>query len=247
MYNYFRVTTMVDIEHKTLEILKSHIDNLDYLLNNLDILRVLVFDEVSTIEVWNQVAREESYNELAVLILKSGKINKIAESLVIVGKRKNQDENMILAVISSFNNFFDKVYELYLLDQILYILTNFSLEELESLMVLEEGFVTNSWQLVNCFGIEERQTMLYDIYYEETYNKIYSLKLYYQERINSLLSLEEMKRKYELLNQRLRDIAYSEAQSFYANKLYIGLNTLVKKSREPRKRTRKVNVEQLEF
>ena len=99
---------MVDIEHKTLEVLKMYVNDIYYLLNNITFFRDLVFGELTNIDLWNSVTREISYNELAILIIKSGKINEIAESLIVVddGKILQSEEKMILSVVRSFNNFF---------------------------------------------------------------------------------------------------------------------------------------------
>lgn len=238
---------MVDIEHKTLEVLKMYVNDIFYLLNNITFFRDLVFGELTNIDLWNSVTREISYNELAILIIKSGKINEIAESLIVVddGKILQSEEKMILSVVRSFNIFFSKVYELYLLDQILYFLTNFRIEDIANILLPINGFETNSYNMKTCFGMEERQTMIYDFYYEETYHKIYNIKMDYQNRIKDLLRNPNGKRKYELLNQKLSELTFNGSSSFYINKMYIALNTLINEPGLSRKRVKIYDSEQL--
>lgn len=242
---------MVDIEFRTLEVLKNNLSNIRELLINLKNLKELVSHCSTSVNYWSQAKREVCYSEIAGLILRSGKINDIVKELIILNPKNINDDaeiQLILAIIKGFKNFFDKVYEIYLLDQALFLLTNLNAIDASTLAMAMNGFVTNSYLESISFGIEEKQITFYDYYYEEFYKKILDVKCFYLEQIRKLLSMPGMTEKFSYLKKVLEDITFGGADNFYINQMYILFSGLrEEKVSRPNSRKRKVNPDQLSF
>lgn len=242
---------MVDIEFRTLEVLKNNLSNIRELLINPKNLKELVSHCSVKVENWSQARREACYSEIAGLILRSGKINDIVKELIILNPKDISDDvevQLILAIIKGFKNFFDKVYEIYLLDQALFLLINLNDIDVSTLAMATNGFITNSYLESICFGIEEKQVTLYDYYYEESYKKIWGLKTFYLEQIRRLLSEPGMAEKFRNLKKLLEEITFGGEENFYINQMYILFSCLrEEKVSKPNLRKRKINPDQLSF
>ncbi len=216
---------MIDIEHKTLEILKYNINNLEALLQDEAEIKRAIFRNISLIDRWTCEAKRQKYLEIALEILKSDNINEIMSILTnycMKRKRKYDEINMFIGVISDFLTFFNKIYDIYLLDQILYVLKEFNTISMPN---FKTAFKTNSYYESIHFSLDFTQLTLIDQDNDYIIKAFCLIQNWYKKQIQALLQNSNIKKAIPLIRERLHQECFNDLTNYYAQRLYIAFET----------------------
>ncbi len=223
---------MVDIEHKSLKILQQNLSQLDFFVLQKERIKQIIIGDISYIDEWNESLRLELYKKICLDILNNYDINEIHFNLAnlkdLCTTEKDINLNLIYSVLIAFFSFFNQIYEMFLLDQILFLLMNFSQEELIKPEVVLQVHQTNSYFESINFGLD---------FEHEKIKFIYCTKMECIRIIKRLLSIPEYLEKINILNKTLEEYISNGQDNYYANRIFIALNDTINRGME-RKRVK---------
>ncbi len=241
---------MVDIESKSLNFLRSNILSLDKISEKE--VEALISD-ITYINDWTILKKLKTYINLAESILTETDVNEtwnrislLAHKYQITSSRKGQG---FYAVVSDFKDFLARVYEIYLLDQILFILNNKDIIKLPEL--LEPQKTKSNYEEYN-YGLSLIQESLDGESFRENIDKtLYQIKDYYLKELNNLLKKDEYLETFTKLKDFCESIATNpQNKSWYIASLCVYLvNIKIPNRQMARTRTmpQKKNNNQLTF
>jgi len=241
---------MIDIERKTLKLLQQHVNDLNIFISHGEEIKKQIIEDVTHIDEWDSKLRLQLYKEICKDILSFSNIDDVHFQLSIIQqlyKRVNDvDLGMIYAVLVDFFPFFDRIYEWVMLNQILFLLTSFSLEELSQSEVIKKRYSTNSYYESVYFGLDFEQMKLYSFFDEEFSQFLYCVKAECKQTIAKLLQMPEYQAKWEALDATLEDYIFREGQdNYYSQRLFLALHSFDKKP--VRARVKKVDEDDLQL
>lgn len=214
---------MVDVERKSLMLVKKNVKCIKELVSDKEFVEQQIFGNITYIDEWNSFLREQLFNDLMRDILKAGVINDWAYVISSPEYLQSSSCNFNLfwaSVFGKFGFFFKVVYEIYLLDQLIFILNNLSEEEIKSEDFLQP-FKTGSVLESTNFNLDYEQITLYNDYHEESLQKMLAIQGYYIALFKNMLNREKIKNKAEILKSRLEEIKLSSFDdNIYVQKLF---------------------------
>lgn len=208
---------MVDIEHKSLELVKSNLGNLENLFS--DRSRISEYMSVpSYIDDWNNDKAFKCYAEILIDTLNKGNINAIMGVLgkldsIIAREQSGSEVSIFLCSLLKFGSFSKNVYEAYLLDQLIYIINVFSIEEIKKGVAFPGA--TNSIYIEEIRDLLKRATSR-----EEFEVDLYKLKLKCKKKYLALLKNPENATKLISLHTALEELILIKQDTPYSLELY---------------------------
>ncbi len=189
---------MIDIEHKTLKYLENNLDHLEALKDKTKI-KEEIFLEPSHISKWDSNERLFLYIKIMQEILAQNKLIEVNKALrvclFLVNEEKDHDLGMFYAIILGFYDFFKKIYTIYFLDKLKYMLTTSS-EYLPP--------KTNSYYEEINFGLKYIQLRLNSLATNEYDIDIYNIKKFYLDFFTTFLENQENRTQYYNLKYVLK-------------------------------------------
>lgn len=233
---------MVDIEHKCLELVNNNIGNLKDLLSDRTMLKTFIATPTN-IDFWDRNLAFKSYIKIVTNIFNNCDINTTIGLLCTINdlwlKEPDIDIRLFLSVIIRLALFAKNIYELYLLDQFLYIMSVFSSHDIERGNI---GPVTT-----NSVYSEEIRKLLAKVESRGDFElNIYKLKLKGQKQYLALLKNPETGLKIKALYEVLENLITTRKETFYSLELYELLSKMVNK-RSLKGASSKEEEEQLSF
>lgn len=230
---------MVDVERKSLMLVKKNVKCIKELVSDKEFVEQQIFGEMTYIDEWNPFLRERLFDDLMRDILKAGVINDWAYVISNPEYLQSNNGNFNLfwaAVFGKFGIFFEVVYEVYLLDQLIFILNNLSEEDIENEDFLQP-FKTGSTLESSNFNLDYEQVTLYNDYREESLQKMLAIQSYYIALFRNMLNSDTIKNKIEVLRLRLEKIKLSNPDdNIYVQRLYqlVNSSSLIQKGNKRR-------------
>ncbi|MCM1053142.1 MAG: hypothetical protein NC483_04130 [Ruminococcus sp.] len=210
---------MIDIESKGLNLVKDNVNDIRGLLDNEEALRDF-FKTRTYIDNWDFNSRIKTYYDIVDLVFKNGNINEFYSALgnvdVLEKKTIDSDIKIFCAALLDFRDFLKSVYELYLLDQLYYILINIPLGELINIKNMSSGFKTGSYYESVNFEFGFSQVSLLNNEFIQYDSDLFYKKEEYRKRIETILSTSV----YQDKRQKLMEILVNDDDvSFYFTKI----------------------------
>lgn len=217
---------MVDIEAKSLNFLRRNITSIDKIKEE-DIETLI--NTTTYIENWNVGIRLKTYISLVEYIITECNIDEIYSSISMLAHKyrtsNNKDAKFFYAVVDDFKNFFERVYNIYMLDQILFILSSSGeINMFDLLMPRKTGSCYEEYK----FGLYLIQEA-FDSYsfWENIDITLYKTKDYYLKELKKLLQKEKYRERFIKLKDTCRDICVRpQNDSWYAFNMFTFLETL---------------------
>lgn len=234
---------MIDIQHKILESIKDNLDNIDLFFKDKDKLEKIM-RETKTIASWDSNDKIRMYQVITEEIFNKYDINEIIQALINFGFSKEEFLNIELfkAVVYEYYLFLKKVYDIYLLDQIYYLLKS----DIDfATYTFDKAVKTGSYFETANFDVSFRQ-ISFNRNNEDVDIHLYNIKEYYLKLINDLLQDKRYLLRKAYLNKYLDRIS-RKSNNYYALKLYISLNTFIKPARIQYKKTSKSNDDEMQL
>lgn len=217
---------MVDIEAKSLNYLRSNIASIDKIREE-DIEALI--NTTTYIDNWNGGIRLKTYISLVEYIIAGCNIDEIYSSISMLAHKYRTSNNEVAkffyAVVGDFKNFFERIYNIYMLDQILFILSSGCVfNMLDLLMPRKTGSSYEEYK----FGLYLIQEAFdSDSFWENIDITLYKIKDYYLKELKRLLQNEEYRERFIKLKDICRDICVRpQNDSWYASNMFIFLETL---------------------
>lgn len=217
---------MVDIEAKSLNFLRRNITSIDKIKEE-DIETLI--NTTTYIENWNVGIRLKTYISLVEYIITECNIDEIYSSISMLAHKyrtsNNKDAKFFYAVVDDFKNFFERVYNIYMLDQILFILS--SSGEINMFDLLMPRKTGSCYEAYN-FGLYLIQEAFdSDSFWENIDVTLYKMKDYYLKELKNLLQKEKYRERFIKLKDICRDICVRpQNDSWFASNMFIFLETL---------------------
>ena len=227
---------MIDVQHKVLKSIKYNLDDITSFFKDDNRIEKIM-SESRTIANWNKNDKTLMYQSITEDILSKYDINAVIHAFVSLKLSKGGTINIEIfkSIASEYYLFLKKVYDIYLLDQIYYLLaSDIDINSCE----FDKPFKTGSnYETVN-FEVSFFQTSLNGDN-EDIDIRLYNIKEFYLEQINNLLKSKKYLYKKASLNARLQEIVFS-TDNYYASQMFIILNDkiLQNKPRNKAKHTR---------
>lgn len=237
---------MVDIEKRTLEYVQNNLDNISFALNDTEKIIAEILNKQSNINNWSKKNRLLMCIDIARIILQNYDISYVIRELCDIDNRisNSKDPNLkiIYSVISIFYRFLKSVYELYILDQILFLLkSNININHLNG------PLKTNSFYESISFGLDYFQTSL-DSSDESFIDSFFFIKELYYKNINMELAKPRCKLRYKELTMLLEPIIFNpQNNNFFLSQLYIQLKSIPSPTIKRVRKKREVDDNQLSF
>lgn len=230
---------MIDIEHKVLSAIKDNIGNIGEYLNDKKNAKALM-NEHLTIASWSRVDRLLLYQSITNEVLDKYDINEFfsaIRSIRFLGYSSDIDLDMFKAVIEDYSVFLEKVYELYLLDQIYYLLRDCSKDFIMDPNNIRQPLKTNSNLADNNFDVFFMQVSFSDDI-DDIYAHLYYNKMFYLDSIDKLFLQKEFLYKKAYLNETLKTIVESE-DNYFVTQLFFTLNGKLNPLKSKKKKSSK--------
>jgi len=210
---------MIDIERKSLEFLLKNLNTLERLFNT-SYVECQIFNPITHINEWSYLLKVKYYEKIIIYIFKYCDINYIVEKLRSLDFH-NENINICLfnAVIIDFLSYLEKYYELYLLDNILYLLTKcryFSYADTyfglgyEEISLYEESSLSREKEIYNIkkfylnelkkIEFEQKEKLISDLENKDDFFSVQLIRLL-KEIINLEDKVIRVRRKKEIKNQ----------------------------------------------
>lgn len=216
---------MVDIEAKTLDYLKSNLASIEA-IKEQDLESLI--GEATFINSWNAIFKMKKYFDLTEAIIKSERIDELWSRLSVLAERykitNSEKARMFYAVVGDFKDFFKKIYEIYLLDQILAILIQKEEITDQNLIPRETKSVYYEYR----FGLDLIQETLDSESLQQNVDiTFFKIKEYYVNELKRLLEKEEYYDRFKRLKETCRDISIKpQNNNWYVANMFIFLGTL---------------------
>lgn len=217
---------MVDIEAKSLNFLRRNITSIDKIKEE-DIETLI--KATTYIGNWNVGIRLKTYISLVEYIITECNIDEIYSSISMLSHKyrtsNNKDAKFFYAVVDDFKNFFERIYNIYMLDQILFILS--SSGEINMFDLLMPRKTGSCYEAYN-FGLYLIQEAFdSDSFWENIDVTLYKIKDYYLKELKNLLQKEKYRERFIKLKDICRDICVRpQNDSWFASNMFIFLETL---------------------
>lgn len=211
---------MIDVQHKILKSIKENIGEIAEFFGDIDKIK-RIMDETKTIDSWNNNDKVKMYQSITEDILNNCDINEVLDAFVSLRLFgiNSLDVDIFKSVAYDYYLFLKRVYDVYLLDQIYYLLAS----DMDfTSCSFDKPFNTNSYYESINFGISFFQTSL-NSNNEDADVRLYNLKTYYLELINGLFRNKKYLYRKAELNRKLQEIVFS-SDNYYASQLFIMLN-----------------------
>lgn len=228
---------MIDIEHKVLSAIKDNIENIKDYLNDKKNAKALMSKSL-TIDSWTRMDRMLLYQSITNEVLDKYDINEfvaVIKSIRFLGYSDDIDLDMFKAVVENYVDFLEKVYELYLLDQIYYLLKDCSKDFIMDSDNIRQSLKTNS-NLSNINFDVSLMQMAFSDNEDDIYARIYFIKTYYLDSLNDLFLRKEFLHKKAYLNDTLRRVVCEEEDNYFVTQLYFALNGILKPLKPKKKK-----------
>lgn len=217
---------MVDIEAKSLNYLRSNISSMDKIKEE-DIEALI--NTTTYIENWNVGIRLKTYISLVEYIIAEYNIDEIYSSISMLAHKyrtsNNEDAKFFYAIVGDFKNFFERVYNIYMLDQIFLILSSRCEINMEYLLMPRKTGSSYEEYKFGLYLIQEAFDS--DSFWESIDITLYKIKDYYLKELKKLLQKEEYCERFIKLKDICRDICVRpQNDSWYASNMFIFLETL---------------------
>lgn len=209
---------MIDIEHKVLKSIQNNFGNLPAFLEDTELLKIIT-DEKKEIDSWDEEKKVELHKIMAEDVLNNYDINVIMEALRNLITRDDKTIMMFTAVAERFYSFLQKLYDVYLIDQIYYILvSNIDYATCN----FDTPFKTGSALEITNFELFPSQVSMMPVASKNNVGiKLYWFKRAYEKQIGKLLNSSGYQKRYELLYQRLLQIMQKGDNPYALNLLVI--------------------------
>lgn len=228
---------MIDIEHKVLFAIKDNIGNIKDYLNDKKNAKALMSKSL-TIDSWTRMDRMLLYQSITNEVLDKYDINEfvaVIKSIRFLGYSDDIDLDMFKAVVENYVDFLEKVYELYLLDQIYYLLKDCSKDFIMDSDNIRQPLKTNNNLATSNFDVSLMQ-MSFSDNEDDIYAHIYFIKTYYLDSLNDLFLRKEFLYKKAYLNETLKRIVCDEEDNYFVTQLYFALNSKLKPVKSKKKK-----------
>lgn len=207
---------MIDIEHKVLKSIQNNFGNLPAFLEDTELLKMIT-DEKKEIDSWDEEKRVELYKIMAEDVLNNFDINEVMAALKRLISKSDNALLLFNAVAERFYNFLRKIYDVYLLDQLYYILVS-NIDY--ATCSFDTPFKTGSAVELTNYELFPSQVSMMSIDGENNVEKkLYNFKRFYKNQIGKLLNSSGYQKRYELLYQRLFQIMRSSDDPYIFNLL----------------------------
>lgn len=226
---------MIDVQHKVLKAIKDNLEDIDAFFKDKSRIEK-VMGETKTIDSWDRNDKIKMYQAITEDILNDYDINEIMKTFIELehSKLKSIDIDIFKAVAKEYYLFLKKVYDVYLLDQIYYLLRSdidFDTYTFDKPFKTGSNYETENFE-VSCMQISFNSDN------EDVDIRLYNIKEYYLELIRNLLQDKKYLFKKAHLNECLRRNSV-ESDNYYVWQLYFALNSLPKAEIAKNKKNKK--------
>jgi len=230
---------MVDIESKSLNYLKNHLVSIDKISED-DVKKLI--NAITYIDSWDVTQKLKMYIDLIDYIINNYDINNIwfkvsslANQLV---KTTDNETKMFYAAIYDFKTFLQRIYDIYMLDQILFIVKgNFEIDVASLLLPQKTGSIYEEYR----FGLDLVQVAFdSDSFWQAIDTTLYKIKKYYMDEIKEALKNEAYVERLDILKKISCMISTDpKNESYYAFDMFSYIATLnLSNKKMERKRVR---------
>lgn len=226
---------MIDVQHKILKAIKDNLEDISDFFKDKSRLEK-VMGETKTIASWDRNDKIKMYQAITEDILNDYDINEIITTFIELehSKLKSIDIDIFKAAANEYYMFLKRVYDVYLLDQIYYLLRsdiNFDT------YTFDNPLKTGSNYEADNFGISYMQ-ISFNSDNEDVDIRLYNIKEYYLELIRNLFQDKKYLYKKAHLNECLSRNSV-ESDNYYVWQLYFALNALPKAEKTKNKKSKK--------
>lgn len=232
---------MIDIEHKVLTSIKNNLGNIGKYLKDKENIKALM-EEHLTIDSWTREDKMTFYQSIAYEALTKYDINEIMMAISEFKYTNDSDDidiYMFKAIIDNFACFLEKVYELYLLDQLYFLLASCSKDFIMDPNNILKPLKTGSNLEALNFEISLAQMSLISNE-EDVEIRLYNNKRFYLDRLNDLFMQKTFLHKKAYLNETLKNILCSFDDNYFVTQLFFILNSRLDPIRKKRSKKEKV-------
>lgn len=222
---------MIDVQHKALKAIKCNLSEIESFFKDKSRIE-RIMGEPKTIVSWSKSDKTLMYQKITEDILSNYDINIIVQAFIELEcfKEKSIDLDIFKAIAHEYYLFLKRVYEIYLLDQLYYLLAS-DIDINTSDFV--SPFKTDSYYEKMNFEITLFQTSLNSTN-EDVDIRLHNIKEFYLELINSLLKNKKYLYRKTYLNVILQDIVFS-SDNYYAAQLFILMNDKILQNKSKKK------------
>lgn len=216
---------MVDVEHKVLSAIKNNLSNIDGYLKDKKKIKALMKEQLK-IDTWTDEDRMLLFQKIAEEVLTNYDINEFI--LAIKEFKFNADYNdsdiyLFGAVVERLFDFMQHVYDLYLLDQIYFLLAFCSKDFILDPNNIRKPLKTGSYLETTNFDVSLMQlSMLGNV--DKVYIHFYYNEVYYLDSIDNLFAQKSFLYKKAYLNETLSKILCEIEDNQFVTNLFFTLN-----------------------